>query len=637
MSSITYRAEIDGLRAIAVLAVVLYHFGVTSLSGGFVGVDVFFVISGYLITAILQRQLDAGAFSIADFYRRRALRILPALLFLLVVLCLSAPVLLTPTDIKTLARSLPWVAGFLSNFYFAREVFYFDPSADTQLLLHTWSLAVEEQFYILYPIILGLTFRFARRMAAVLVWAAITGSFALSVFLLETDQAKIAFYMFPPRAWELGLGAVVALGGSPAVSHRALREVLCLCGLALIGFGVLSVNASSTFPGANALAPCVGAALIIAYGQGTWLGGVLGSGLPRAIGKVSYSLYLWHWPVAVVVRQFMGADLGLSGLAACLAISLGLSVLSYHWIEKPFRNRTLTRVRPQKVLAAAMAGLLGMAAAGPALALLAPASLILRDPEAARDLAYLNYDQRAESRAEVSRDLCFLTDESPSPRLNLQTCLAEDGDRPDVLVFGDSHIAYLLPGLRSAFPSTHFVQATAAGCKPIDDYALGRPYCRPMLDTIYDRLDRHHYQAVVLGGRWIEKDMPSLIRSIRRLQAAGQTVVVVGPAPEYSDALPAVLARQSWLGPSIRPQSFLRSEPAALDRRMREAVGRTGAVYVSHQDGICADGACRTRTPTGAPIAFDYAHLTGEGARYVAARIKADAPSLANTFGKEGG
>ncbi len=634
MSTIAYRSEIDGLRAVAVIAVVLYHFGVSALSGGFIGVDVFFVISGYLITAILRRQFDAGAFSIADFYRRRALRILPVLLFMLAVLCMLAPILFTPMDIKALARSVPAVAVFLSNFYFAREFFYFDPAADTQMLLHTWSLAVEEQFYILYPIVLGLAFRFARRLVAVLVWIAVAVSFALSVYLLQTDQAKIAFYMFPPRAWELGLGAVIALGGSPVVTNRTAREILSAGGIGLIAFGVFSLNATSSFPGVNAVAPCLGAALVIAYGSGTRLGSVLGSALPRTIGKISYSLYLWHWPVAVIARQFMGAELGLPGLAICLSVSMGLSILSYRWIETPFRDREWTRVPARKVLAIALASLLGMAAAGPALARMASTSLMLSRPQAARDLAYLDYDRRPQSRTEVARDVCFLTDESPQDRLDAATCLTERPDQPNILVFGDSHLAYLLPGLRTAFHESHFVQATAAGCKPVDDYNLGRPYCRPMIDMIYDRLSRHPYQAVVLGARWAEKDIPSVVRSIHRLRAQGHTVIVLGPALEYSDSLPAVLARQSWIGPGLSTDAFLRKEPRALDRRMGDAVRRAGAVYVSQQTGLCLGNRCQTRTPSGAPITFDYAHLTSEGARYAAERIKQDNPELARVLGQ---
>jgi peptidoglycan/LPS O-acetylase OafA/YrhL len=633
VSPIAYRAEIDGLRAIAVLAVTLYHFGITSMSGGFVGVDVFFVISGYLITAILQRQFAANQFSIADFYRRRALRILPALLFLLAVLCVLMPIAFTPVDIKAFARSLPPVAAFLSNFYFGKEFNYFDAASDTQMLLHTWSLAVEEQFYILYPIMLGLAFRYARRFMAALVWISVLLSFALSVYLLETNQAKIAFYMFPPRAWELGLGAVIALGATPTVANRMAREVLSAGGVALIAFGVFSLTAASSFPGVNALAPCLGAALIIAYGSGTRLGAVLGSRLPRGIGKISYSLYLWHWPVAVVARQFMGAELGLSGLAICLVVSVALAVASYRWIETPFRARTWTQVPVRKLLAGALASLLIAAAAGPALAHMASASLLLRQPQAKSDLAYLDYDRRPESRVEVSRDVCFLTEESPNPELNVQTCLTDRADRPNVLTFGDSHLAYLLPGLREAYPATNFVQATAAGCSPIDDYALGKPYCRPMIDMIYDRLGKHRYQAVILGARWAERDVPSLVASIGRLKASGQTVIVMGPALEYSDALPAVLARMSWIGTGFSTEPFLREDRRELDRIMRDAVTRAGATYVSEQTPLCSENRCEARAPSGAPIVFDYAHYTTDGARRLAARIREDNPGLADVIG----
>ena len=630
MSPVAYRSDIDGLRAIAVLAVVLYHFGVTALSGGFVGVDVFFVISGYLITSILQRQFAQGRFSISDFYRRRALRILPALFFLIAILVLLAPILLSPLDIRALGRSIPFVAAFLSNFYFGREFFYFDPASDTQMLLHTWSLAVEEQFYIVYPLLLGLVLRFAPRSAAFLVWLSIVLSLALSIYLLETDQSKIAFYMSPPRAWELGIGAVVALGGFPVVTHRGVREALSLFGLALIFYSVAALDAASSFPGLNALPPCLGTALVIAYGAGTRFGAVLGSALPRSLGKISYSLYLWHWPVAVIARQFLGEDLGLGGLAGCAIVCLALSIASYRWVETPFRTGFWSRLSTHRLLAGALACLVAVAATGPALSRLSDASLLLQKPEARQDLAYLDYDQRPESRAEVSRDVCFLTDVSPRDRLNPAVCLSDKPDRPNVLAFGDSYLAYLLPGLRAAFPTVNFVQATAAGCTPLETYALGRPYCRPMIDMIYERLATHRYQAVILGGRWVEQDIPQLIESIARLRQDGQTVIVIGPSLEYSDALPAVLARRSWIGDGFSVDRFQRAQSRVLESAMRDAVVDAGAVYLSQQRALCVADRCETRTPSGAPIAFDHAHLTSEGARHVAARISEQHPELSS-------
>lgn len=345
-----YRAEIDGLRAIAVLSVLAFHYG-APLPGGFTGVDVFFVISGFLITQILAGEIAAGTFSILGFYDRRMRRILPALLTMLVTVLLAGRFLLMPGDYAALAKSTAAAAFGVSNFYFLENTGYFDRAAEFQVLLHTWSLAVEEQFYVVWPLLLlGLTrisLRFA--LAPTLALFVAVGCIC-SIFYFDVAP-KSAFYMTLPRAWELGLGALLAF--LPALP-RLIGELAVAVGLALMvaGFALIS---SDHFPGASVLVPCIGAALVIwPCARPTFSGRVLG--LLAPVGLISYSLYLWHWPIWVLYRTFVGnrvPDLAESIVIA--TASIVISAVSYLCVERPFRNR---RWSPPRTVVTGLAGIM---------------------------------------------------------------------------------------------------------------------------------------------------------------------------------------------------------------------------------------------------------------------------------------
>ena len=336
----TYRPDIDGLRAIAVLSVLYFHYDAPlpaewRLSGGFTGVDVFFVISGFLITSKLQDDIAAGTFSILGFYDRRIRRILPALIVMLITTLLAGKFLLMPGDYKSLSASTAAAAFGVSNFYFLANTGYFDQVADLLPLLHTWSLAVEEQFYVVWPILLLVIASGRARVAiaAVLGGIVIIG-FAASLVWFDIDP-KSAFFVAVPRAWELAIGALLVF--LPPLP-RVFGEIAAMLGLLLIGAGLVVVKAAS-FPGAAALYPCIGAALVIwprveRTATASWLG-ILGP-----VGLISYSLYLWHWPVWVLFRIYINNGQPRIHEALALAIvSSALAVLSYFVVEKPFRKR----------------------------------------------------------------------------------------------------------------------------------------------------------------------------------------------------------------------------------------------------------------------------------------------------------
>ena len=333
-----YRPDIDGLRAIAVLSVLAYHYGV-GLPGGFSGVDVFFVISGYLITSRISRELQAGTFSLVDFYDRRIRRIVPALLVMLLVSLALGKFLLMPGDYRSTAISAALAAFGLSNFYFNANTGYFDQASDLMPLIHTWSLAVEEQFYFVWPLLLmGFGVGRSRTKLAALVGAITIVGFISSLFWFAADS-KSAFYIALPRAWELAIGGLLVF--LPSLS-RAIGEWAAIAGIALMGLGFLTLTAKE-FPGAAAAIPCLGAALVIwprkeATIAAAWLGRL------SPIGLISYSLYLWHWPVWVFFRFYINSGTpGPRETAALAVVSIAIATVSYRFVELPFRRRQTAR------------------------------------------------------------------------------------------------------------------------------------------------------------------------------------------------------------------------------------------------------------------------------------------------------
>ncbi|MFG1464101.1 acyltransferase family protein [Xanthobacter sp. DSM 24535] len=343
----TYRLDIDGVRAIAVLSVLLFHLGVPGVPGGFIGVDVFFVISGYLITANIVADARQGDFSLLRFYDRRIRRIGPALTVVVLATLAAGYFILTPGDYAVLGRSAAYAAAGISNFFFLRNTGYFNAAAETMPLLHTWSLGVEEQFYVAWPLLLVGALRVASRwprLVPTLVGAVILASFAYAVEKVGTNP-KSAFYQPWTRAWELAVGGAlvfIPVAWTSGMSTR-LGDLLKLAGLIAIIAPMLLLTAESPFPGVNALAPVLGTALLL---MPTGSPGRIAHALALAplpfVGRISYSLYLWHWPIIVLMRHYHNGDrLDPGWSAAALALSFVAAWLSWRFVEQPFR-----RLRP---------------------------------------------------------------------------------------------------------------------------------------------------------------------------------------------------------------------------------------------------------------------------------------------------
>jgi peptidoglycan/LPS O-acetylase OafA/YrhL len=619
-----HRGDIDGLRAIAVLAILLFHLNPTKLTGGFIGVDIFFVISGFLITSNIYRDLQGEGFSFLDFYTRRIRRLYPALVVTVLVTLAAAFFLLFPSELEKTARGAIATVFYVSNIFFYEKINYFTVG-EIRPLLHTWSLAVEEQYYLTFPLLLVLLHRFARRAILPALFLIAACSLGLAEYLTRVD-ASAAFYWSPPRFWEFMAGSLVVF-----LPHRPLRrpiaEGAALFGLAAILVAILAFTPTSPVPGLLALLPVCGAALVIYVGQQRGLAAAALLSLPpmRFVGRISYSLYLVHWPLIVLTEATYQAGLVLPTQIWLLCASILLAWLSYRYIELPVRRLPLPAYRP-KMLAFCAASTLAILITGAALHW--TSGFRGRFPERSRHLiAYLDYKTAHQFRSGI----CLINAgaERLDERFNEARCLRRTNlDRPHVLLIGDSHAAQYYQALRHAFPRVDIAQITATGCRPVLK-ATGDDRCVDLMHAAFTRIiPEQRFSAIVLAGRWRRRDVPGLVKTARFLETETGTVYVFGPIVEYSRPLPRLLAlsviRDDHMK-VVREASRL-SDKRALDGLMAKALDAAGGRihYVSVLRELCGTRRCRTTTASDVPTQFDYGHLTYEGATYILSKLKSD-------------
>ncbi|MGR3465003.1 acyltransferase family protein [Limimaricola sp.] len=660
MPQLSYRADIDGLRAVAVVPVVLFHLGVPAMAGGFVGVDVFFVISGFLITSIIRREIAEGQFSILRFYDRRVRRILPALFVTIAVTLAISSLLQVPKDLLNTAQSAVAATLFASNVLFFLESGYFDASAYSKPLLHSWSLAIEEQFYILLPLLMIAVSR--RRFGATGWIAAITlASFLLSAFATRSYPSA-AYYLLPWRAWELGIGALLACVAGPALAAPALRGAVAGLGLLLILGAVLLIDAATPFPGVAALAPVAGTAMIIHAGRfgPSPVSRLLGAALPVWIGKLSYSLYLWHWPVIVffVYWRFDMPDL-VEG-TALFALSLAAAALSLRYVERPFRKP-----------GGPVPGLRLFAGAGATAALLLAVSggLVLsrglpgRLPSDLQRIAAFSEDFDPRSGP------CFYV--KTEEESWLEPCIYGDvtAGPPKVALWGDSHAPALVPALDQAGLDAGASVALYAkqGCPGFTDFQVywtGNDHdCSRYLDEIIPAiLNDPSIEVVVLSFRtpiytqgWLDYGLAERGRrsitigsraaplspvaiearlalfldrldgAVTALQAAGKRVILVYPTPEAGVQVPSALLRQAlWqgaIGDLALPRDVFDARTARSIAGFDRLAERHGLTTVRLDRALCDDQVCRL-VQDGIPVFRDNNHLSATAARNMAPHFR---------------
>jgi len=624
-----YREDIDWLRAIAVLAVVAFHFEAPAVFGGFVGVDIFFVISGYLITGIIASEVKDGTFSFAQFYERRVRRLLPALYAMVALTAIPSFHYLLTSERAEFFRSVAAVVTFTSNFFFWLQTGYFDHAAVEKPLLHTWSLAVEEQFYLALPLLLWTLLRFVRgRVALPLALATLTlASFALGIWLMRTDRSATAFFMSPPRAWEFLVGGLIATPGFPVLRHALAQNIARGIALVLLAIPIFSLRQGPGFPGFNALTPCIGAAMFIWSGIGVPTlerSRTSPLNVARFFGQISYSLYLWHWPLFTFARfSKSGLVLDATDKLVLFALTVAISYVSWRYVEQPFRERRLAPTRSAAFRVAGVASIvLLVGSAGGWFSSLIPSDA---DRAALQLESYNDYDYRPLYRV----GSCF----EPAGGVLDGSCLALAHGKTNLLLWGDSLAAHYFHGFRAAVDpqTTNILQATQAACMPtFNAAAQGTVACRDFATRMEGFFATHKPDLVILSADWLEYSRPprfdgmiaDLRQTIAKLNASGVPVVLFGPAVQFRSRLPSMLMRAHLRQVEPLADDFVLPDIFVLDRTMQAALpAHEKFSYLSVLDAVCPARQCPITIDGGVPLAWDHAHLTAEGSEYVMSKI----------------
>ncbi|MGE3609186.1 MAG: acyltransferase family protein [Bacteriovoracaceae bacterium] len=608
-----YRPDIDGLRAIAVLSVLFFHAGFSAFQGGFVGVDVFFVISGFLITGIIKEDVKNHTFSFSKFYGRRARRLIPSLLLTVFLSGIFAFFLLSPQHLSRFGGEVVHSLLSVSNFYFWRESGYFDVTSDYKPLLHTWSLSVEEQFYLFWPISLFYFLRKSEKKA--LIFLVVVGILSFIANMQYLHKSSAVFYLSPFRAFEFAIGAIV-VWLSEYKLKESMREFVSALGLALIGYSIFTFNKNTPFPSYNALIPCLGTAFIIYAGPSKWVGKILDNRIAIQIGLLSYSLYLLHWPILVFYKYAKFADLTFVEKIGICTVSILAAFIMYHLIEQPLR-------RPKDSRSLSAAGF-GLSCALVALFMILPAANMWANggwswrfkntdnlekyfmPNEFDNYVWINHDQLASA-----------FDNSPLK---------------NVLIIGDSQSADFVnilfeSGLQNGF-DVRTIKINSR-CLPLisSDKRLylnivedWRGRCAKVHDELRDNSNVSKSDTIILAASWTEWSLPYLEETIKYLNTLGnKRIVLVGPKQQTEGGV-SVLRRQLT---NANLRNVRLSESGEV-RRMNNLLQSLSAKfeYLELLKFICdEDKNCRVFTDSGNIIFYDQSHLTPKGARFFGSQL----------------
>ncbi|MES2707674.1 MAG: acyltransferase family protein [Verrucomicrobiota bacterium] len=627
-----YRSDIDGVRALAVLMVIVFHSHL-ALPGGYVGVDVFFVLSGYLITTLILKDLEKGKFSLIEFWERRARRLMPALIVMVLVTLAAAWFILLPKDYLALAKAAIAQSVFAANIFFWRNSGYFDGASDEKALLHTWSLAVEEQFYMVVPVALLLVYRYTSgsRTALLrrLVLLAGGASLALSIFSVSKYPAA-AFFLLPSRAWELLLGSAIAVFPTAAlIQKRSMREILGAAGLLLIALPCFLYTPGTPFPGYAALPPCLGTALLLIANARvkddenyTTAAGTLLSSKPLVfVGQISYSLYLWHWPVFVFATYWKLGTLSVVDRLGLIALSVILGILSWKYIETPFRTRKIAGSRKQILTFAAV----GMAASlVMALGLFYKKGVPSRYPDEVMEVYYKAYERFSVDNnqpADIAADrIRKIGDPTPGKPVSL-------------VIWGDSHARSSLPAFDDFCRKRGLAgrSITYSATAPLVNYWTREPNglnerTVEWAAAVLDYVRAHQVQNVVLACKWERDTLASpravlrkaLVDTINALHAEGAAVWVLMQVPSHKMDVPKLVVRHMLSGADTAPyQQTMEAYKAAneLFYELKSSPDGRNAVFLDPSPYFQNPAAGNYEiSRQGIPLYIDEHHLTIEAA-----------------------
>ncbi|TCK62362.1 acyltransferase family protein [Seleniivibrio woodruffii] len=647
-----YRADIDGLRSVAIIPVVLYHAGMNMFSGGFIGVDVFFVISGYLITSIILNDIEKDKFSISQFYFRRIKRIFPALYFFLTVTTLFCFFFYLPEDFRAYGKSLFGSVFFISNIVFWRESGYFDTSSEMKPLLHTWSLSVEEQFYIFYPVMLLILAKYFKKRYSGAVIVVFILSFMLSIFATP-KAASASFYLLPTRAWELMLGALLALNVLPQTNNFKLLNIASLCGITMVLIGVFAYDQSTLFPGIAALLPCGGTALIIYSGisdsQKPFINRLLSFKLFVIIGLVSYSWYLWHWALFAFKNYYHGVlrDMFFLSTPFLIVLSLVLAFVSYFVIEKPFRdikweNRKMVFAGAFQVMA--VAGIV---------------ALVIWTQKGFPD----RFSDRIADLSAAGKDMISMEEYNRKNGLehldkNRFYILGDKNTRPSFVLLGDSIAHSVAPGigmLASESGKSGYLFSNAATLPVLDVYAINKATNpEKFLRRVFEIINGdENIKTVIIAARWQGylnlweiystdsngkmspvdlKDRKELIaeelkKTVELLRSKNKNVLVIGNLPESKVNIPDSIVKSQYIAeqypklykvPDIAPSYENNVETRRSVEDIFKYIKNIDNVrFIYPDDVLCKENKCEFADSEMRSFYADNSHLTSYGAQYI--------------------
>lgn len=601
----TFREDIQGLRALAVLSVVIYHISPHHLPGGFVGVDMFFVISGYLIMGQIYNKIQQGAFSISNFYVKRFKRLFPAFFATVSVTSFFAFSYFLPGEFSKYAWSLVSSCLYVSNFYFYTKSGYFDSELQGSPLLHTWSLSVEEQFYAFMPVIMIVAYGVFKRFSIVILSAIGAVSFIGCVYLTHSD-VSFAFFASFTRFWQFILGGAIAIYGLHLKNHRTLCELFTT-------IGVITLLAScfflthDEFPGIKAVIPTLATVAVLAFSRkGLFIYRLLSIKPAEFIGNISYSLYLWHWPVIIFYQLHLETELKALDKIIVLILSILLGVLSYYFVEQRFRKSKNSEGVAQKVYLQVAFSSAILCAVVYGLTYVLP----MRFNE--QQLAYEKFMDNHDA-SYFRPGVCFLTSKySDISYFKKNTCLIAEEEKENILLIGDSHAAHWYVGLEANKKSNQTVsQITASGCKPTISYQ-GEKRCAQLMRYAFEEIiPSGKYDEIIISARWKLDDLSWLLRTLDRLENEMAKVTVLGPIIEYTQPVPRILAHHDYGEKLKRTRKYhhIKNIDLEFENRLRNR----NAKYISILNSICTNSAsCKTHA-NGKPIQFDYGHLTLDG------------------------
>lgn len=632
-----YRREIDGLRAVAVITVIFFHAGFKAFEGGFIGVDVFFVISGYLITTIILSDMNNQKFSIVTFYERRARRILPALFFVMLCCLPFAWIWLLPNHLKDFSESLTAVSLFSSNILFWRESGYFGVASELKPLLHTWSLAVEEQYYVLFPLFLMALWKL--RKSSIFGSLMVVGAVSLIAAQWGAyHHPSPTFFLLPTRSWELAIGALIAFyffykreHAEFIKSRKKTSEVFGFVGLLMICYSVFAFDKNTPFPSLYALIPTVGTGLIIIFSTSeTAVGRFLGIKPMVGMGLISYSTYLWHQPLFVFARHRSLTEPGTTLLLILSASSILLAYISWRFVERPFRDKKV--VSRKGVFTFAVAGSLIFTSIG--IVGHKADGFVSRYPQEQQIVA--NYETTYNHSKYMREGSCFLRPEQGYTSFP-KSCYDGISEQTS-MIWGDSHAASLYYGLNAYHGD--LIQITASGCPPIFDADPSqRKECKNINLFAKKIISDKRPQIVYLHANWdlykkwtgykddvIFKQLDNTIKEIKHISPKTK-IVMIGSVPQWEKALPEILlnimVKNGEIDCLTMPDDIL-SSINDIDNVIKKSAETNKVLYVSPVDLLCENGKCQVVIHEDGdiiPTSWDYGHLTKGASKYLSEKI----------------